>query len=115
MIKRILGLLFGVKFLLFLKPNLKVVVRNIIICVIFIFFIIYIHTEFNKWSQISGNISYVTIAFIIKNALIFLSLIFLLLSFRRLKPKNPDGFDKFRNMKKVRTTQEIKLEQNEKD
>lgn len=115
MIKRILGLLFGVKFLLFLKPNLKVVARNIIICVIFIFFIIYIHTEFNKWSQISGNISYVSIAFIIKNALIFLSLIILLLSFRRLKPKNPDGFDKFRNMKKVRTTQEIKLEQNEKD
>jgi hypothetical protein len=115
MIKRILGLLFGVKFLLFFKPNLKVVVRNIIICVIFIFFIIYIHTEFNKWSQISGNISYVSIAFIIKNALIFLSLIILLLSFRRLKPKNPDGFDKFRNMKKVRTTQEIKLEQNEKN
>ena len=38
-----------------------------------------------------------------------------MLSFKRLKPKNPDGFDKFRNMKKVRTTQEIKFEKNEKD
>ena len=115
MIRKILGLILGAKFLLFIKPNLKTATRNIIIYFIFIFIIIYVHTEFNKWSQISGNISYVTIAFVIKNALIFLSLIILMLSFKRLKPKNPDGFDKFRNMKKLRTTQEIKLEKNEKD
>ena len=137
--KGLIGVIAG-KILFFLKPELKIVARNIIICAVFILLTLYIHSEYINWSEISGNNKYITLSFILKNILIVLSLIFLLVSIRRSKFKN-DGFDqfrnrelkrhsdkkmepksnlpkkeiddayfdKFRNKKKLRTTQEIKL------
>ena len=115
MLKRAISILLGTKLLLFLKPNLKIVFRNILICLLFILLVFYLNSEFIKWSEISGNTSYLTILFFIKNLLILAALIILYISLRRLKPSNTDGFDKFRKMKKVRTTSEIKLDRNEKD
>ena len=115
MLKRAFSILLGTKLLLFLKPNLKIVFRNILICLLFILLVFYLNSEFIKWSEISGNTSYLTILFIIKNLLILAALIILYISLKRLKPSNIDGFDKFRKMRKVRTTSEIKLERNEKD
>jgi len=140
MLKKGLFSFLGTKALFFFKPELKIVVRNIIICLISIALIIYFHSEYIKWSMISGNEKYITFSFILKNILIILSLIFLFISVKRNPNKN-DGFDKFRNTdlkkeiykklepqknsspseiddsyfdkfrnkKKLRTTQEIKL------
>jgi len=140
MLKKGLFSFLGTKALFFFKPELKIVVRNIIICLISIALIIYFHSEYIKWSMISGNEKYITLSFILKNILIILSLIFLFISVKRNPNKN-DGFDKFRNIelkkeidkklepqknsspseiddsyfdkfrnkKKLRTTQEIKL------
>ena len=141
MLKKGLFGIIGTKILFFLKPELKIVVRNIVICAIFIALTIYIHSEYINWSEISGNDQFITLSFILKNILIVFSLIFLFFSVKRSKFKN-DGFDKFRNKelkreseknlkpqenstkteiddayfdkfrskKKLRTTQEIKLE-----
>ena len=115
------------------------VLRNIILCALFIILILYIHFEFIGWSEISGNNQYLTFSYILKNILILLSLVLLFFNIKRSKLKN-DGFDKFRNKdlkresdkklgpsnnnkteiddayfdkfrnkKKLRTTQEIKL------
>ena len=140
MLKKGLFSFLGTKALFFFKPELKIVVRNIIICLISIALIIYFHSEYIKWSMISGNENYITLSFILKNILIILSLIFLFITVKRNPNKN-DGFDKFRNTelkkeiekklqpqinsspseiddsyfdkfrnkKKLRTTQEIKL------
>tara|TARA_B100001564_G_scaffold350133_1_gene354115 strand:+ start:571 stop:1011 length:441 start_codon:yes stop_codon:yes gene_type:complete len=140
--------LFGIiatKTLFLFKPELRIVFRNIIICIIFISLTLYVHSEYINWSQISGNNQYIASSFILKNIIIIFSLILLFFSIKRSKNIN-DGFDKFRNKKlksevekklqpqenltksiiddayfdkfrkkkKLRTTQEIKLEKNEK-
>ena len=138
--------LFGIiatKILFLFKPELRIVFRNIIICTIFVALTLYVHSEYIKWSQVSGNSQNIALSFILKNIIIILSLILLFFSIKRSKNKN-DGFDKFRNKKlkseaekklqaqensakpmiddayfdkfrkkkKLRTTQEIKLEKN---
>ena len=140
--------LFGIiatKTLFLFKPELRIVFRNIIICIIFISLTLYVHSEYINWSQISGNNQYIASSFILKNIVIIFLLILLFFSIKRSKNIN-DGFDKFRNKKlksevekklqpqenltksiiddayfdkfrkkkKLRTTQEIKLEKNEK-
>lgn len=140
--------LFGIiatKTLFLFKPELRIVFRNIIICIIFISLTLYVHSEYINWSQISGNNQYIASSFILKNIIIIFLLILLFFSIKRSKNIN-DGFDKFRNKKlksevekklqpqenltksiiddayfdkfrkkkKLRTTQEIKLEKNEK-
>lgn len=139
MYKKSLFAIIGSKILFFFRPELKIVLRNIILCALFIISLIYIHYEYIGWSEISGNSQYLGFSYILKNTLILLSLILLFFSIKRSKLKN-DGFDKFRNKdlkreydkklrpnndnkseiddayfdkfrnkKKLRTTQEIKL------
>tara|TARA_B100001057_G_C22247743_1_gene718256 strand:- start:154 stop:582 length:429 start_codon:yes stop_codon:yes gene_type:complete len=139
MYKKSLFAIIGSKILFFFKPELKIVLRNIILCALFIILLIYIHYEYISWSEISGNSQYLGFSYILKNILILLSLILLFFSIKKSKLKN-DGFDKFRNKdlkreydkklrlnndnkseiddayfdkfrnkKKLRTTQEIKL------
>ena len=139
MYKKSLFAIIGSKILFFFKPELKIVLRNIILCALFIILLIYIHYEYINWSEISGNSQYLGFSYILKNILILLSLILLFFSIKKSKLKN-DGFDKFRNKdlkreydkklrpnndnkseiddayfdkfrnkKKLRTTQEIKL------
>ena len=139
MYKKSLFAIIGSKILFFFKPELKIVLRNVILCALFIILLIYIHSEYISWSEISGNSQYLGFSYILKNVLILLSLILLFFSIKKSKLKN-DGFDKFRNKdlkreydkklrlnndnkseiddayfdkfrnkKKLRTTQEIKL------
>ena len=96
MFKESLFAIIGSKILFFFKPELKIVLRNIVLCVLFILLIFYIHFEFINWSEISGNNQYLTFSYILKNILILLSLVLLFFSIKRSKLKN-DGFDKFRN------------------
>ena len=138
MLKKSLFAIIGTKILFFLKPELKIVLRNIMLCALFVILILYIHFEYIGWSEISGNNQYLTFSYILKNILILSSLVLLFFSIKRSKLKN-DGFDKFRNKdlkresdkklrpsnnkteiddayfdkfrnkKKLKTTQEIKL------
>ena len=96
MYKKSLFAIIGSKILFFFKPELKIVLRNIILCALFIILLIYIHYEYINWSEISGNSQYLGFSYILKNILILLSLILLFFSIKRSKLKN-DGFDKFRN------------------
>ena len=96
MFKKSLFAIIGSKILFFFKPELKIVLRNIVLCALFILLILYIHFEFINWSEISGNNQYLTFSYILKNILILLSLVLLFFSIKRSKLKN-DGFDKFRN------------------
>jgi predicted membrane protein len=108
MFKRGLLAIIGSKILFWLKPELKIVVRNIVICAVFILITIYIQSEYIKWSNISGDKEFVTLSFILKNGLILLSLMTLLFSVKRPNFKY-DRFDKFRN-KKLKSETDKKLE-----
>ena len=108
MFKKGILAIIGTKILFFLKPELKIVAKNIVIFAIFILLTIYIHSEYINWSEISGNNKYIALSFIIKNILILISSILLLFSIKRSKFKN-DGFDKFRD-KELKTYSEKKLE-----
>ena len=96
MYKKSLFAIISTKILFFFKPELKIVFRNIILCSLFIILLIYFHSEYINWSEISGNSQYLTFSYILKNILILSSLILLFFSIKRSKLKN-DGFDKFRN------------------
>ena len=108
MFKRGLLAIIGSKILFWLKPELKIVVRNIVICAVFILITIYIQSEYIKWSNISGDKEFVTLSFILKNGLILLSLMTLIFSVKRPNFKY-DRFDKFRN-KKLKSETDKKLE-----
>ena len=127
------------KILFLIKPDLKYVVKNILLGAIIIILILYLHNEFLKWSQFSNNIEYVSFSFILKNILIILTLIVVFALIRKTNNKY-DGFhkfrdreikiedkksipenvstkeiddayfDRFRSKKKLRSTREIKLE-----
>ena len=99
------------KFLFWRKPELKIVLRNLLICALFIILVIYSHREFINWSEISGNTEYLSLSFIAKNVLILLSVIVLVFSIKRSKHKY-DGFDKYRD-KKLETVAEKKLKPQE--
>ena len=55
MFKKGILAIIGAKILFFLKPELKIVARNIVIFAIFILLTIYIHSEYINWSEISEN------------------------------------------------------------
>ena len=93
------------------KPELRIVFRNIIICIIFISLTLYVLSEYINWSQISGNNQFIASSFILKNIIIIFSLILLFFSIKRSKNIN-DGFDKFRN-KKLKSEAEKKLQPQE--
>tara|TARA_Y100000590_G_scaffold448544_1_gene585400 strand:- start:398 stop:799 length:402 start_codon:yes stop_codon:yes gene_type:complete len=99
------------KFLFWIKPESKTVLRNLAICVFFIFLIIYSHTEYINWSEISGNTEHITQSFILKNVLIVFSIIVLIFSIRKSKLKD-DGFDKYRN-RPLETASQKKLKPQE--
>ena len=108
MYKKSFFAIIGTKILFFFKPELKIVLRNIILCALFVLLIIYIHYEFISWSAVSGINEYLTFSYILKNTLIILSVVLLFFSIKRSKLKN-DGFDKFRD-KELKTYSEKKLE-----
>ena len=101
----------AVNVLFWVKPELKKIVRSFLICTLFIVLIIYLQSEYLKWSEISGNREYLNLSFILKYVLILLSLIILIFSIKRSKLKH-DGFDKFRD-KKLKTVAEKKFKPQE--
>ena len=99
-----------------LKPKIK----SLFILLIFILAINYLHNEFLQWSEITENKNFVGYSFIVKNLLLFLAILFYILIIRVQSLKDAaniksaidkgDGFDKFRNKKKLKTKAQQILE-----
>ena len=116
MIKLLIKSITALKIYNWLKPKIK----SLSILLIFVLVIIYLHNEFLEWSEITENKNFVGYSFIIKNLLLFLAISFyiLILRLQNLKESTnlenkinkEDGFDKFRNKKKLKTKAQQILE-----
>ena len=111
-------------------PDSKRFIKGIGIAAVVVLLVIYFHSEYLKWAELSGNTSYLRISYIIKNLIILISLIILFIYLKKTKKKvypkvkgeekiytkntNEDYFDKFRNKEKLRTKAEQILEKDEK-
>ena len=107
-------------------PDSKRFIKGIAITVVAIFSVIYFHGEYLRWADLSGNMTYLSISYIIKNLIILISLIILFIYLKKTKKKvypkvkgeekiytknaNEDYFDKFRDKEKLRTKAEQILE-----
>ena len=112
-------------------PDSKRFIKGIAITAVAIFLVIYFHGEYLRWAELSGNTTYLSISYIIKNLIILISLIILFIYLKKTKKKayakvkgeekiytknaNEDYFDKFRNKEKLRTKGEQILRKNDKD
>ena len=111
-------------------PDSKRFIKGIAITAVVVFLVIYFHGEYLKWAELSGNMTYLSGSYIIKNLIILISLITLFIYLKKTKKKvypkvkgeekiytknaNDDYFDKFRNKEKLRTKAEQILEKDEK-
>ena len=112
-------------------PDSKRFIKGIAITVVVIFLVIYFHGEYLRWAELSGNTTYLSISYIIKNLIILISLIILFFYLKKTKKKayakvkgeekiysknaNEDYFDKFRNTDKLKTKAERILEKDGKE
>lgn len=130
-LNQLVGLILATKLMTWAVPDTKKFIKGILITGIIILIIIYLHSEYLSWSEISGNSKFITSSYIIKNLIILVSLISLYLYLRKpskkIYPKvkgeekiytkntNEDYFDKFRNKEKLKTKAEQILEKDGKD
>ena len=112
-------------------PDSKRFIKGIAITVVAILLIVYFHGEYLRWAELSGNTTYLSVSYIIKNLIILISLIVLFIYLKKTKKEvyakvkgeekiytkntNEDYFDKFRNKEKLRTKAEQILEKDEKE
>ena len=95
-------------FLLKLKKNYKLLFYSLTASLL----IFYIHHEFISWSTASGNTSYLTISFLIKNILIILIILFCLLYIAFKNKISDDGYDVVRE-KNLKTKAEMLISDSE--
>ena len=111
-------------------PDSKRFIKGIVAAAAVVLLVIYFHSEYLRWAELSGNTTYLSISYIIKNLIILISLIILFIYLKKTKKKayakvkgeekiytkstNEDYFDKFKD-KKLRTKAEQILEKDEKD
>ena len=112
-------------------PDSKRFIKGIVAAAAVVLLVIYFHGEYLRWAELSGNTTYLSISYIIKNLIILISLIILFIYLKKTKKKvyakvkgeekiytknaDEDYFDKFRNKEKLRTKAEQILEKDEKD
>ena len=112
-------------------PDSKRFIKGIAITAVAVLLVIYFHGEYLRWAELSGNTTFLSISYIIKNLIILISLIILFIYLKKTKKityakvkgeekiytKNAkeNYFDKFRNKEKLRTKGEQILRKNDKD
>jgi uncharacterized membrane protein len=127
---QLISFVLGTKLMMWAVPDSKRFIKGIAITAVAIFSVIYFHGEYLRWADLSGNMTYLSISYIIKNLIILISLIILFIYLKKTKKKayakvkgeekiytksaNEDYFDKFRD-KKLRTKAEQILEKDEKE
>lgn len=95
-------------FLLKLKKNYKLLFYSLVASLL----IFYIHHEFISWSTATGNTSYLTISFLIKNILIILIILFCLLYIAFKNKISDHGYDAVRE-KNLKTKAEMLISDSE--
>ena len=117
--------------MMWVVPDSKRFIKGIGITIGAILLVIYFHAEYLKWAKLSGNITYLSFSYIIKNILILISLIILIVYLKKTKKRvyakvkgeekiyskniNEDYFDKFKDKEKLRTKAEQILKKDEKE
>lgn len=130
---RLVGSILATKLFFWAEPNAKNFLKYIGISILFILLIIYVHSEFLSWVNLSGDKSFLTYSYLLKNILIAIAVFFFFLKTKRLKTntelsknkitnedkiytkeKQEDYFDKFREKKELRSKTDILLNRDEK-
>ena len=131
MIKRlnsIIGSILALKIFFWAEPDAKKFIKGILLTIIFIFIVLYAHNEYLNWVDLSGDKSFLSKSFIIKNFSILLSLIILFFYLKKKKQKitsplkkvdgeekiyskekKEDYFEQFRGTKELRSKTDILL------
>ena len=129
MLKKITNLfssILALKFFFWVEPDAKRFIKGIVLAIFSIILIIYLHNEYLNWAELSNSKKFLANSFIIKNFLIFLSLLLLFFYLKRKKnlsilkkvegeekiySKNfkEDYFNKFREKKELRSKTDILL------
>jgi hypothetical protein len=128
-LNQIVGLILATKLMTWVVPDSKRFIKGITTTAIIILFVIYFHSEYLRWAEISGNINLVSTSYILKNLIILISLIALYFYLKKTPKKayakvkgeekiytknnNEDYFDKFRNKDKLKTKAEQILEKDD--
>jgi len=128
-LNQLVGLILTTKLMTWVVPDSKRFIKGIITTAIIILFVIYFHSEYLKWAEISGNINLVSTSYILKNLIILISLIGLYFYLKKTPKKayakvkgeekiytknsNEDYFDKFRNKDKLKTKAEQILDKDD--
>jgi len=128
-LNQLVGLILTTKLMTWVVPDSKRFIKGIITTAIIILFVIYFHSEYLKWAEISRNINLVSTSYILKNLIILISLIGLYFYLKKTPKKayakvkgeekiytknnNEDYFDKFRNKDKLKTKAEQILDKDD--
>ncbi|MDA8836035.1 hypothetical protein N9N53_03495 [Candidatus Pelagibacter bacterium] len=128
-LNQIIGLILTTKLMTWVVPDSKRFIKGIITTAIIILFVIYFHSEYLRWAEISGIINLVSTSYILKNLIILISLIGLYFYLKKTPKKayakvkgeekiytknnNEDYFDKFRNKDKLKTKAEQILDKDD--
>ena len=128
-LNQLVGLILTTKLMTWVVPDSKRFIKGIITTAIIILFVIYFHSEYLKWAEISRNINLVSTSYILKNLIILISLIALYFYLKKTPKKayakvkgeekiytknnNEDYFDKFRNKDKLKTKAEQILDKDD--
>ena len=128
-LNQIVGLILATKLMTWVVPDSKRFIKGITTTAIIILFVIYFHSEYLRWAEISGIINLVSTSYILKNLIILISLIGLYFYLKKTPKKayakvkgeekiytknnNEDYFDKFRNKDKLKTKAEQILDKDD--
>ena len=121
-LNQLVKLLLGLKVLSWIVPDSKRFIKGILATILVILFSIYLQNEYLSWAEVSNNTKYLTVSYILKNLVIFISIIFLFFYLKKpvkkvynkipgeekiyTKKSGEDYFDKFRNTNKLKTKAE---------
>ena len=127
---QLIGFILATKLMMWAVPDSKRFIKGIVITAVVVLLVIYFHSEYLGWAEISGNISFISTSYILKNLIILISLLFFYFYIKRPKKRNTSRvkgedkiytsytgdayFDKFRNKEKLKTKAEQILEKDEK-
>jgi len=70
---KLISTILTFKIFFWVEPDAKKFLKGVSLTILFIILVSYIHAEYLSWSELSGDKTYLSISFIVKNFTIFLS------------------------------------------
>ena len=97
-LNQLVGLILATKLMTWAVPDTKKFIKGILITAIIILLSIYLQSEYLSWSEISGNSKFITSSYILKNVIIFISIITL---YFYLKKPTKKSYPKVKGEEKI--------------